>query len=132
MKGLVKRPIGLIRPVLLAILGVGWSPAGWALEGTVLAIDAKAFKRGNLIMIDAAIGQRTTLVTGPCFGPCFSPDGTRIAYWRDSKIYTMKELLKVRALNNKDLVMKKQIRSTSIVNGANWWPPTQTEKSSSR
>ncbi|MCH8923900.1 MAG: hypothetical protein IIA67_12225 [Planctomycetes bacterium] len=67
---------GLILAVL-STLGAG--PTALALDGTVLALRANKFTRGDVILIDAATAAITSLHSGACFGPCFSPDGKQMA-----------------------------------------------------
>jgi hypothetical protein len=64
-------------------------PGAWALDGTLLVIDSIWFQPGDLVKIDCASGQRTILVSGAAYGPCFSPDASQIAYWKDGKIWTI-------------------------------------------
>jgi len=50
-------------------VGTGWG--GWW------------YSSGDLIVVDCATGQKTTIVNGSCYGACFSPDGTQIAYFKN-------------------------------------------------
>jgi hypothetical protein len=76
--------------LLAAAAWLAGGSTGWALEGKVLAIDGPIFSLGDVIMIDAATGQRTDLTTGGgIWGPAFSPDGTRIAFTKGDKVYMM-------------------------------------------
>ena len=60
------------------------------LEGTVLVTATSYFNTGDLVAIDCATGARTTLVAGgDVFGPSYSPDGTKIGFWKNGAIYTM-------------------------------------------
>ena len=75
--------------VLLLLASVAGGPAVWALDGTVLGMEGNAFERGDIIKVDMPSGQRTTLATGNSAGPCFSPDGRKVAYWKDSGVWIM-------------------------------------------
>lgn len=57
-----------------------------ALEGHVLLLQQN-FQAGQLEILNVATNQRTTLDDGSCFGPCFSPDGQKVAYNKSNKIY---------------------------------------------
>lgn len=58
----------------------------WALEGHVVLLQ-KNFSRGRLEILNLGTNQRRTLDDGQCFGPCFSPDGGKVVYNKDNKIY---------------------------------------------
>ncbi len=57
-----------------------------ALDGYVLLLQEQ-FTAGRLEILNVATGRRTTPDDGTCFGPCFSPDGSRVAYNRNNRIY---------------------------------------------
>jgi len=62
-----------------------------ALQGLALRNNTGWFQTGDVVLVDVGTGKATTVVSGGgCFGYCFSPDGTKIAFWRAGKIYTVK------------------------------------------
>ncbi|MFC1611912.1 malectin domain-containing carbohydrate-binding protein, partial [Myxococcota bacterium] len=63
---------------------------GWALDGSVLITTGEKDQMADVAIIDVNTGMRTVITSGgSAFGPCFSPDGTQIAFWRGGEILTM-------------------------------------------
>jgi hypothetical protein len=75
-----------IRVLVLVVLSTPVLVAATIKEGRVAALtlrqgsDAGNWNAGRLVLIDVPSLQKTTLDDRECFGPCFSPDGDRIAY----------------------------------------------------
>jgi len=70
--------------VAVVLLGLSVAPS-WALEGKLVGTGwgGSWYASGDLVVVDCATGSATTIVQGACYGACFSPDGTRIAYFKD-------------------------------------------------
>ena len=79
----------MLRTILPTLLCTAATLSAHALEGTAVANDTTGYihgqwsMEGDLVVIDCATLQKTTIVTGSCYGACFSPDGSRIAYFKD-------------------------------------------------
>lgn len=58
----------------------------WPLDGYVVLL-REDFTNGPLEILNVGTNERTTLDNGSCFGPCFSPDGKKVAYNKNNKIY---------------------------------------------
>jgi len=74
----------------IAIMLLLSSAEAEAVDGLALVTSGSWFQPGDLILVDTGSGETSTLVSGGgVFGPCFSPDGSSVAYWRDGQIFTM-------------------------------------------
>jgi hypothetical protein len=59
--------------------------------GTVVGTHASGWTAaGPVVLADIPSMQYRELVSGECYGPCFSPDGKSIAYVKSGQIYTVK------------------------------------------
>lgn len=77
------QPHCLSAVLLIAFLATSAHPQ--TPEGYVVAL-RNDFEPDVLQIIDVATGVRDTLDDGLCFGPCFSPDGMKVAYARDNRV----------------------------------------------
>jgi hypothetical protein len=82
-----RSPISICRSVtaaaaVLALLSVP-GPAAAIKQGLVAAIQSviprEQWVPGDLVLVTLPSNTKQTLISGACMGPCFSPDGSRIA-----------------------------------------------------
>jgi hypothetical protein len=79
--------ISLILNVFFLLMATG----AWALKGKALVITGPSYYQpGNLVLmtLNGPVKTSQTIVTGTCRGPCFSPDGTKIAYLDGNSVVT--------------------------------------------